>query len=227
MNLAVFDLDGTLTRTNEVDDQCFVQAFADALGIHELNRNWSEYEHVTDLGCLQQAFRTKFHRPITISETSKFIECFVDLLRKRQIRDSASFQQIAGAASMLVRLKEGSGWTVAIATGCWQRSAQFKIEVAGIPAEGLPAAFADDGPSRESIVRTAIDRAGTGFERIVSIGDADWDVRTARRLGLPFIGIGGSRRAERLRLAGAGHTMENFLDQNGFIRALEEAVMPS
>ncbi len=128
---------------------------------------------------------------------------------------------------MLDRLKEESGWAVAIATGCWRRSAQFKIEVAGIPADGLPAAFADDGPSRESIVRTAIERAGRGFQRIVLIGDADWDVRTARQLGLPFIGIGGSRRAERLRFAGAGHTIENFLDQNGFIRALEEAGTPS
>jgi phosphoglycolate phosphatase-like HAD superfamily hydrolase len=227
MNLAVFDLDGTLTRTNEVDDQCFVQAFADALGIHELNTNWSEYEHVTDLGCLQQAFRDTFRRPITASETATFIECFVDLLRKRHVENSTLFQEIAGAASMLERLKQESVWAVAIATGCWERSAQFKIEVAGIPANGLPAAFADDGPSRESIVRTAIGRAGTGFQRIVSIGDADWDVRTARRLGLPFIGIGGSQRAERLRLAGARHTSENFLDQNGFIRTLEEAVMPS
>jgi phosphoglycolate phosphatase-like HAD superfamily hydrolase len=227
MKLAVFDLDGTLTRTNEVDDQCFVQAFADALGIHELNTNWSEYEHVTDLGCLQQAVRTKLNRPISISETAIFIDCFVGLLRKRQIQDSTLFQEIAGAALMLARLKQSSDWTVAIATGCWQQSAQFKIEVAGIPAKGLPAAFADDGPSRESIVRTAIARAGTAFERIISIGDADWDVRTARRLELPFIGIGGPRRAERLRQAGARHTTENFLDQDGFMRALEEAVIPS
>jgi beta-phosphoglucomutase-like phosphatase (HAD superfamily) len=40
MNLAVFDLDGALTKTNEVDDQCFVQAFADALGIQELSAGW-------------------------------------------------------------------------------------------------------------------------------------------------------------------------------------------
>jgi len=227
MNLVVFDLDGTLTRTNQVDDQCFVEAFAGALGIYELNTNWSEYEHVTDLGCLQQAFLTTFNRPITTFQTSRFIDRFLDLLRKRQLQDSALFQEIAGAASMLARLRDDSGWSVAIATGCWQRSARFKIEVAGIPAQSLPAAFADDGPSRESIVRTAIERAGTGFEKIVSIGDADWDVRTARRLGLPFIAIGGPRRAERLRQAGARHTLEDFLDQNAFLQSLKEAVIPS
>ena len=61
---------------------------------------------------------------------------------------------------MIGLLKEDSGWTVAIATGCWQVSARFKMAAAGIPVEGLPAAFADDGPSRESIVRMAIERAG-------------------------------------------------------------------
>src|ERR1051326_7400139 len=108
MNLAVFDLDGTLTRTNKVDDQCFIQACADALGIKELNTNWSEYEHVTDLGCLQQAFRTTFNRAIMPSEQSIFIDCFIDLLRKRQMQDAALFQEIAGAASMLAKLKENS-----------------------------------------------------------------------------------------------------------------------
>jgi len=227
MNLALFDLDGTLTRTNEVDEHCFVQAFADTLGIHELNTNWSEYEHVTDLGCLQQAFLTAFNRPITTSETSKFVACFVDLLTQRQLHNAAMFQEIAGAASMVARLRQNSGWAVAIATGCWQRSARFKIAAARIPAQDLPAAFADDGPSRESIVRTAIERAGGRFERIVSIGDADWDVRTARRLDLPFIGVGGARTAEMLRREGARHTIEDFLDQRVFMQALEEAVLPS
>jgi phosphoglycolate phosphatase-like HAD superfamily hydrolase len=227
MNLAIFDLDGTLTRTNEVDEHCFVQAFADVLGIYELNTNWSEYDHVTDLGCLQQAFLAAFNRPITTLETSRFVDCFVDLLTKRQLHDASSFQEIAGAASMVARLRQHADWNVAIATGCWQRSARFKIEAARIPAQDLPAAFADDGPSRESIVRTAIERAGAGFEKIVSIGDADWDVRTARRLGLPFIGVGGTRKGEILRREGARHTIEDFLDQSVFMRTLEEAVIPS
>ena len=90
----------------------------------------------------------------------------------------------------------------------------------------LPSAFAEDGPSRESIVLRAIERAGGKFNRIVSIGDADWDVRTARRLGLPFLGVGGPRRAARLRNEGASHVIENYLDQDVFYRLLEVARIP-
>ena len=79
---------------------------------------------------------------------------------------------------------------------------------AQLPAKDIPAAFAEDGPSRESIVRAAIERAKAQyrvrhFERIVSVGDAVWDVRAARRLQLPFVGVGTGQRAVLLREEGA------------------------
>jgi len=39
MNLVVFDLDGTLTDTNAVDDECFVQALRIAFKIGDVNTN--------------------------------------------------------------------------------------------------------------------------------------------------------------------------------------------
>ena len=51
----------------------------------------------------------------------------------------------------------------------------------------------------EGIVQAAIARAGAAygtatFEKTVLVGDAIWDVRTAQRLGLPFIGMEVVRR---------------------------------
>ena len=63
MNLAIFDIDGTLTETNAVDEICFVQAFADAHAITEINTNWTEYEYVTDSGIMFQIFDERFGRP--------------------------------------------------------------------------------------------------------------------------------------------------------------------
>ena len=40
MNLAIFDIDGTLTESVAVDEVCFVQAFRDVLGIGSINTNW-------------------------------------------------------------------------------------------------------------------------------------------------------------------------------------------
>ena len=213
MNLVVFDLDGTLTRTNEVDTECFVRAVSDVLQIDQVNTNWEEYEHTTDLGCLQQLFLENFNRPITPDETSRLIDHFLKLLKTRHAAESILFEEIPGAAALLDSLRHSSRWAVAIATGAWEPSAQFKVAAAD-SLEGFPAAFANDGPSREAIVSSAIERAGNGFDRIVSIGDAIWDVRTAARLRLPFVGIAKEARAAKLRQGGASHTIDDFSTLN-------------
>src|SRR5207302_6848837 len=43
--LLVLDLDDTLTATNAVDDECFVQALRIAFNIVLTNTNWTEYSH--------------------------------------------------------------------------------------------------------------------------------------------------------------------------------------
>jgi hypothetical protein len=50
MNLAIFDIDGTLTESVAVDEVCFVQAFWDVLGIERINTNWLDYNFQTDSG---------------------------------------------------------------------------------------------------------------------------------------------------------------------------------
>ena len=65
-----------------------------------------------------------------------------------------------------------------------------------------------------------------GFARIVSIGDGLWDVRTARKLNFPFLGIGSGAREEELRRAGATHVLQDFADYDGLIQYLEEAEVP-
>ena len=52
--------DGTLTRTNEVDDLCFPLAFAENLGVTDLNTDWSA-THSTDTWFFR-SIRTRFRR---------------------------------------------------------------------------------------------------------------------------------------------------------------------
>src|SRR5439155_18578760 len=46
--LAIFDIDGTLTDTNGVDDDCYRIAIAEALGVAPSAIDWSGAAHVTD-----------------------------------------------------------------------------------------------------------------------------------------------------------------------------------
>ena len=52
-NLAIFDIDGTLTNTNAVDDECFLRAIADVFELAVERLDWSDAPHVTDSAITQ------------------------------------------------------------------------------------------------------------------------------------------------------------------------------
>jgi len=232
MNLAIFDIDGTLTGTNAVDEICFVQAFADAHSITEINTNWMQYQYVTDSGIMFQIFDERFGRPPADGELQNYKSCLVNLLETYRSRDSSLFAEISGASRALTRLNQETEWVVALATGCWRVSAELKLKAAGIQAEHLPAAFAEDGLSRETILQTAMSRAQQSysqshFERIVGVGDALWDVQAAGNLGIPFVGVGKGDRGLRLRQVGATHVLEGYSDYLELIDCLRKAEVPN
>jgi phosphoglycolate phosphatase-like HAD superfamily hydrolase len=192
-----------------------------------------DYEHVSDAGVARQVFIERMGREPKPTEVSTIVDGFVELLRGRQSLSPEEFTATPGAGALLQHLRrDGSEWAVAIATGCWSASARFKMRAAGLDLDGCPAAFSEDGPGREDILRAAVKRAAESYEqdrfqRIVSVGDAAWDVRTAHRLGLPFMGVGNERRAEVLRKRGASHTIEDFLDVAACLLCLDDARVPT
>lgn len=230
MKLAIFDIDGTLTNTNSVDNRCFVDALARVHAITEINTDWASYPHTTDSGITLQIFQEHFGRDPKEHELVEFKSCFVKMLGE-QYSNSSCFDEIPGASAALSRLKGDPEWVVAIATGCWRESALLKLRAANIDIEGIPAAFSEDGLSRDEILQAAVTRSLdqhrlSGFEKTVSIGDGVWDVRTARRLEFAFLGVGSGEGVTTLERAGAKHSIEDFADYDHFMRVLHEADIP-
>ena len=231
MKLAIFDIDGTLSNTSSVDNECFVKAFIES-GIEGINTNWDQYAHTCDSGITLQVFQERFGRGPDETELRKLKSCFVDLLHQRYQLSSSEFAEIAGASIALQRLKQEPGWAIAIATGCWRDSALLKLKAANIQVDKITAAYAEDGISREQILQAAVSKALSqerqdSFEEVVSLGDGVWDVRAAARLGFAFLGVGNGKSAVKLRQAGAGHVVKDFADYVELIRLLNEAVIPS
>lgn len=56
MKLVVFDIDGTLTRTNAVDEECYVRAFEEELGFTGIDTDWSLYPSCTDAAIALELF---------------------------------------------------------------------------------------------------------------------------------------------------------------------------
>jgi phosphoglycolate phosphatase-like HAD superfamily hydrolase len=228
MKLVIFDIDGTLTQTSHVDEICFTRAFADAHGVEVISDHWIGCPHVSDSGVTQHLFQYYFGRDPHDHESIAIKQRLVDLLEEHHLIDQSYFAEIPRAAETFNQLVESRGWAKAIATGCWQPSAEMKLRVASINYQGVPGGFAEDGVARESIVGAAISRSRVNyrredFDRIVSIGDGVWDVRTAARLGLPFVGVACGARAEMLREAGAKHVIPDFEDTDRFFKLLDEA----
>jgi len=231
VDLAIFDVDGTLTATNGVDSECFVQAIADVLGVVNLDTDWSRYEHATDPGIFSQVYKDRFGASPDDKEMSSMQQQFIELLRERLQTEPQRYEEVPGAASALYRLRNERGWAIAIASGAWKGSARLKLQSAGIGPDAFPSVFADEAISREGIIELAITRSltryhKTGFERVVSVGDGAWDLRAARRLNLPFVGVGTGPDRDALLEDGASHVIRDYADFEELIKCLGEATVP-
>src|SRR5262249_19919238 len=231
MRLVIFDIDGTLTQTSRVDEICFARAFTDTHGVNVVADHWINCPHVSDSGVTRHLFQHHFAREPHDHESHAIKRRLVDLLEEPHRIDRSYFAEVPRAAETFNQLVESRGWVKALATGCWRPSAEMKLRAASINYQGVPSGFAEDGVARESIVGAAIWRSRVSyqrenFNRIVSVGDGVWDVRTAAKLGLAFVGVGSGARAEMLREVGAKHVIPDFEDTDRFFDFLEEAEAP-
>lgn len=228
LRLAIFDFDGTLTQTSDVDNECFRTATARALGVPEDAIDWTEAPHVTDSGILAWLFEHHHGRTPTPREAQLAQTEFMKLLELRLSGDTTRFSPIPGAPEVFDRLT-ATGWTLAMATGCWTPSARLKLAAAGIPAGSIPLICSDDAPMRATLLERAIASAGNPglLERVVSVGDGLWDVKAAVHVAIPFVGIGAGAQADRLRAAGATHVLPDLSDHPALCRALEQAGVPA
>lgn len=227
MKLAIFDIDGTLTETNEVDNECFVKAFAASHQITDIETDWTKYKHVTDSGLVSEILNERLDRAPNEKDFLTFKSCFIENLNEFASKDETLFKEVSGAKAMLEKLSQEKSWSIALATGCYYNSAKLKLEKAKIEAKDFPIGTADDGVSREDILQMAVKKSLEKyrlekFEKIVSIGDGVWDVRTAKNLSLNFIGIASGKRAEVLREEGANYIIKNFADYENFFAYLNK-----
>lgn len=231
MKLVIFDIDGTLTNTSAIDEVCFRAAYSELLELHDISLDLETCPHVSDTGITRHIYQSNLARAPHDHEEAVICTRVVDLLTEHYRRDPSHFAEVSGAVAMLERLAEKRDWVIAVATGCWRTSAEMKLRAAQLALQHKPAGFAEDGPSRETIVSAAIGRAKqrynrTSFDKIVSVGDGVWDVKTAANLGLSFVGIAEGTRAETLRQHGARNIVPDFSDDVSFFTYLEDALIP-
>ena len=226
--LAIFDLDGTLLNSNKVDTICFARSIKEEFDLPEIDERWETYEHATDAGIFEEAFERAFSRKPSEAEIARNIERFLKLLHQYYAEDRSLYDEIGGASALLARLRNDPEWNVGIATGAWRGSALFKLESAGIDFSEIPLVTSSELHTREEILQKCTsdceNHYGVAtFEKIVSIGDAVWDLKTAANLKLGFIAI---NEPEKFADFPDCTVLRNFSEQERFMKCMEEARVP-
>jgi phosphoglycolate phosphatase-like HAD superfamily hydrolase len=228
-SLAILDIDGTLTDTTVVDDECFRQAMALALGVPSSEVDWTDAPHITDAGICHWLFERHRHQPATVLQVATAKAEFLRLLEYEAVSRPHRFRPVPGATGVLSYLAH-NGWAVALATGAWGASARIKLAAAGISAGHIPLSCSDDASTRLALLRLAVDRAvatfSQRFHHVVSVGDGLWDLHAAAAADVGFVGIGSGSRAAVLRAHGASVVLTDWTDLEAANAALTRAAVP-
>lgn len=186
----MFDIDGTLVQSYDIDSECFTRAVREVVGL-EVSADWSTYSHVTDAGILDEILDSNgvSNKKIIHNEIKS---AFIQKIQTRINREPV--QEVLGASSFLEFLKSMDGVVVSLATGGWYESAVLKLGSAGINYDGIPIASSNDSFIRTEIMKIATSRANMGNSCTCTyFGDGSWDKKASEQLGYNFVLVGGNK----------------------------------
>jgi phosphoglycolate phosphatase-like HAD superfamily hydrolase len=213
--LAIFDIDGTICDSQEVEGICYARAIEHVIGRSLSTLDWTSYDEPTSSAIVRDLLADD----VTAESKEEEIEReFVRLLEEERPRFPGDFSPIPGAVEFIERLKRDGIFSVAIATGCFEASARFKLQCCGLTLEAFPYATSSDSPRRRDIIPLAASRAGFDLASVVYFGDAPWDARVSHIRDIRMIGIG--RRYEQLRTLGVEHTFRDYSDADRIIEIM-------
>ncbi len=217
--LIIFDVDGTLVGGESNDWHAFGQAYQDVTGTALDLTLFERLNDVTAHSVIHAALTEAGEadpQPLIQSVATTYAE----ILAQKIAQDPNVFCPTEGAIELLQEL-DRRGYDRAIATGDWTKSITLKLDLVGIPYQGVPLATSSDRPTRATTIALAAERAGRELSETVYVGDGTWDYRATQSLGIPFLGTGA--RTDALRAAGAKVILTDLHPEN-FFPVLEQAL---
>ncbi|MFV0293745.1 MAG: HAD family hydrolase [Paracoccus sp. (in: a-proteobacteria)] len=189
MNLIVFDIDDTLTKSEYQHQLAYVNSMKE-FGIENINQNWKEYKHHTDSYILKINYENNLDKKFDLNLVPKFESKMAEIMQTLK-----SVEEIEGARNFVKYLKKDKNYALTFATGSFRKPALLKLKQADIWHDEKLVATSNEYYEREQIVIDAIEKAKefyriSNFENIISVGDGIWDMKTARNLNVKFIGVG-------------------------------------
>ena len=211
MIATIFDIDGTLVDSFGFDDACYISAIREVLGEVYIHNDWSKYKNVTDTGTLRQIME---ENDIQVEGQIKEVRTKFGELIQQYLQNGGKCRPKEGAIHLINKLLATDGYEVGFATGGWEHTATMKLQHAGFNLGNTVLTSSDDGDERVVIMKKCLLQLGHCFQRVVYIGDAEWDMQATQELGWHFIGVGA-------RLEGkCEYWVEDFSSHDIFMKML-------
>lgn len=211
MIATIFDIDGTLVDSFGFDDAYYISAIREVLGAVYIHNDWSKYKNVTDTGSLRQIMEEN-----KIQEKEQIMEVrtkFGELIRQ-YLQNGGKCRPKGGAIHLISKLLAAENYEVGFATGGWRHTAKMKLRHAGFNLKNTILTSSDDGDERSVIMKKCLLQLGHCFQRIVYIGDAEWDMQATQELGWHFIGVGARLKGK------CEYWVEDFSRHDTFMKML-------
>jgi len=184
----MFDVDGTLVQSCEVDNAFYVSAVKDVTG-KLLDDDWSKYPNATDRGILMTFIERQ--APWLNLNALEFQVKSVYIQKINEYLEHSRFQEVPGAIEFIERLEAHNETTISLATGGWKETALLKLTSAGFDTRTLTISSANEHHSRSKIMKIAAKKVDdTESLPITYFGDAEWDVKACRKLDVNLVIIG-------------------------------------
>ena len=196
--LAVFDIDGTLTDSVSIHHNAFNKSLIQ-FGFDNYNSNFNTYKHHTDSYIFKTIFESHFEKSIQKND----LQIFEQILNNQinELTKETKINEISGANDFLKELKNDPDFNIIFATGSLLTPAITKLNQAKIEYNENLIITANSIFSRDDLVLKAIEKAKSfyqieNYKQIISFGDGLWDYETAKNIDIDFIGIGNEKLLE-------------------------------
>lgn len=187
-NLIVFDIDDTLTKSETQHQTAYVNTMMD-FGMTEINQDWKSYKNVTDSFILKEVYEHNFQKEFDLTIIPDF-----EIKMTNEMLTMQKTNAIHGAKEIVQFFLHETDYAVCFATGSFRKPALVKLNHAQIDVIPDLLEASNEIYTREDIVKSAMEKAKKYFKveefhHVISVGDGIWDLRTAKNLGIHFLGI--------------------------------------
>jgi phosphoglycolate phosphatase-like HAD superfamily hydrolase len=228
VRLVLFDIDGTILRSNGAGRRAMVAALREVFGVAGPEDH--RYDGKTDPQIVREVMRIEGHEDAHIDERMDALMVLYLSRLQRELEQAHTLVH-PGIVELLAALEARHDTILGLLTGNLREGAYAKLRAAGIDPERFRVgAFGSDHEHRPELPAVAQRRAQAELgidlqgEHLVIIGDTPADIECGRSLGVRAIGVAtGSYSVDELRSYGAHAVFETLADTDRVVSAIIDA----